>query len=67
MVPALPGCHSLGDSREAALTNVQDAIRLYVEDLEANGEPVPEESPPLEFVTVETDALRAPADRSRDP
>lgn len=29
-VPALPGCHSQGDSEKEALENVKDAIRLYL-------------------------------------
>jgi predicted RNase H-like HicB family nuclease len=42
-VPALPGCVTEGDTREEALTNARDAIRLFLEDLAANGEPIPEE------------------------
>jgi len=42
-VPALPGCTTEGSSREEALRNVQDAMRLYVEDLVSDGEPVPED------------------------
>lgn len=30
-VPSLPGCVSEGNSREEALMNVQEAIRLYLE------------------------------------
>lgn len=30
-VPALPGCISEGDSREEALTNIKEAIKLYLE------------------------------------
>ena len=37
-VPALPGCHSQGDTEKEALENIQDAIQLYLgmeaEDLE---------------------------------
>ncbi|MCU0293256.1 MAG: type II toxin-antitoxin system HicB family antitoxin [Thermoanaerobaculaceae bacterium] len=33
-VPALPGCVSEGDTHEEALTNIQEAIDLYVEDVE---------------------------------
>ena len=29
-VPALPGCWSEGDTEEAALANIQDAIREYL-------------------------------------
>jgi predicted RNase H-like HicB family nuclease len=35
-VPALPGCFSYGDTRDAALQNIREAIELYLEDLEAN-------------------------------
>lgn len=39
VVPALPGCISEGDTRDEALSNIQEAISLYVEpvddDLEA--------------------------------
>ena len=30
-VPALPGCHSQGDTVEEALENIQDAILTYLE------------------------------------
>jgi predicted RNase H-like HicB family nuclease len=33
-VPSLPGCVSQGETREQALENIQDAIRLYLEDLD---------------------------------
>lgn len=29
--PGLPGCHSQGADREEALTNISDAIRLWLE------------------------------------
>jgi predicted RNase H-like HicB family nuclease len=32
--PALPGCHSQGDTIEEALENIKDAIRGYVELLD---------------------------------
>jgi predicted RNase H-like HicB family nuclease len=34
LVPALPGCISEGDNREEALSNIQEAIRLYLEPVE---------------------------------
>jgi predicted RNase H-like HicB family nuclease len=34
LVPALPGCISEGDTREEALTNIEDAIRLYLEPVD---------------------------------
>lgn len=30
-VPALPGCHSQGDTEKEALKNIQDAIFTYLE------------------------------------
>ena len=40
-VPSLPGCVSQGGSRDEALTNVREAISLYIESLEERGEPIP--------------------------
>ena len=34
IVPALPGCISEGDTRDDALTNIQEAIQLYLEPVE---------------------------------
>jgi predicted RNase H-like HicB family nuclease len=34
-VPALPGCFSYGTTREEDLGNIEEAIELYLEDLEA--------------------------------
>jgi predicted RNase H-like HicB family nuclease len=34
-VPALPGCVSEGETREEALTNIREAIELYLEPSEA--------------------------------
>ena len=33
-VPGLPGCSSEGDSREDAMTNIREAIDLYLEPVE---------------------------------
>jgi predicted RNase H-like HicB family nuclease len=33
-VPSLPGCISEGDTVEGALTNIQEAIELYLEPVE---------------------------------
>jgi predicted RNase H-like HicB family nuclease len=34
IVPALPGCISEGDSRDEALSNIKEAIELYLESAE---------------------------------
>jgi predicted RNase H-like HicB family nuclease len=49
--PSLPGCHSQGDTRDEAIANIKEAITLYIEALEADGLPVPEET--REVVTVD--------------
>lgn len=41
--PALPGCHTQGESIEEATINIKDAIKLYLESLSAHQEPIPEE------------------------
>lgn len=33
-VPSLPGCISEGDTKEEALNNIQEAIKLYLEPIE---------------------------------
>jgi len=43
-VPALPGCISEGDTYDGALANIKEAIALYIESLQADGIPVPEEN-----------------------
>jgi predicted RNase H-like HicB family nuclease len=41
-VPSLPGCLSEGDTREEALTNIREAIQLYVEPVDDDTAPVGE-------------------------
>lgn len=47
-VPALPGCHTQGDSVEEAETNIREAIELYVETLLSRGEDIPREDGALQ-------------------
>jgi predicted RNase H-like HicB family nuclease len=42
--PSLPGCVSQGKTREEAVSNVKEAISVYVHALEEDGLPVPEET-----------------------
>ncbi len=39
--PSLPGCISQGKTRSEALTNIQDAIKGYIDSLKKHDEPVP--------------------------
>ena len=50
-VPALPGCVSYGASKEEALRNIREAIEAYLQDLEAEGEEIPQDQ--FEPVLVE--------------
>jgi antitoxin HicB len=40
-VPALPGCHTQGETREEALAMARDAIEGYLEVLATEGRPLP--------------------------
>jgi predicted RNase H-like HicB family nuclease len=42
-VPALPGCHTQGETLEETEWNVREAVALYLESLAAHGEAIPEE------------------------
>jgi len=44
-VPSLPGCVSQGETVDEALANIKEAIELYIEVLEEDGKPVPEDYP----------------------
>lgn len=52
-VPSLPGCITQGGTRKEAIENVKEAIELYLESLEAHGEPIP---PPITEEIVEVAA-----------
>ena len=43
-VPSLPGCVSQGETKEAALANVRDAIEGYLAVLNEDGLPIPPEN-----------------------
>lgn len=59
LVPALPGCHSQGETLEEAERNVKEAIALYLESLVAHGELIPEEG--KSFQSRVTISVPAPA------
>ena len=42
--PELQGCYSQGKTYEKALENINDAIKIHIEDRIANGEKIPEEN-----------------------
>lgn len=51
--PSLPGCHSQGESVEAAIAKIKEAIEVWIEDAIQHGEPVPEDTHQAEIVLVE--------------
>jgi predicted RNase H-like HicB family nuclease len=40
-VPSLPGCVSQGETTDEALSNIKEAIEIYLESFKARGIPVP--------------------------
>ncbi len=50
--PSLAGCISQGESRQAAIESIKEAIEAYVEALEDDGLPVPEETFEVSVVAV---------------
>ena len=51
-VPALPGCHTLGKTRQEAMANAKEAAEGCVESLLATGDPVPQEIHPPELAVL---------------
>ena len=43
-VPALPGCHSQGETLDEAENNIKEAVEIFLESLAAHREPIPEET-----------------------
>ncbi len=53
-VPALPGCLTCGDTRDEAIEMAKEAIALYLEELVAQGRPLPRDD--VEAVSLEVAA-----------
>jgi predicted RNase H-like HicB family nuclease len=51
-VPALPGCITQGRTKEEAIERAKEAIALYIESLQADGEPIPKETYPVEVIKL---------------
>lgn len=50
--PALPGCHTFGDTLESARSNMREAISLYIEHLTDTKTEIPQERGLESFETV---------------
>ncbi len=55
-VPALSGCVTQGETLEEAIAMAKDAIRLYIDTLIADGEPVPEEHEHPQAIVIDVAA-----------
>ena len=49
---AHPGCHTWGATYQEAVTNAEEALAVYVETLNAHGDPLPDEPEPDRSVTL---------------
>jgi len=49
VVPSLPGCITYGDDVDQALAMAREAIELYMEELVARGEHIPDDTDTLEY------------------
>lgn len=57
-VPALPGCNTFGATRDEALEHAREAVSLYLQELAAQGEAIPDDVTP-EVTAVEVEAVEA--------
>ena len=56
MVPALPGCITQGETIDEAIEMAKDAIRLHIEALVADGQPIPREDEHPQAITIDVAA-----------
>lgn len=49
LVPALPGCITHGENVDEAILMAEEAIELYIEELQARGEEIPDDNNTLEY------------------
>jgi antitoxin HicB len=54
-VPALPGCHTQGETLEEAEANAKEAIECYLLTLKDRGEDFPIEREPVKIITMGMD------------
>lgn len=54
-VPAVPGCVTEGDTLEEAIAMAREAIAGWLEAARQNGEPIPEETAPVQMIAIDVD------------
>ncbi|MBI4722226.1 MAG: type II toxin-antitoxin system HicB family antitoxin [Candidatus Stahlbacteria bacterium] len=52
IVPSLPGCITYGDTIKEAIKMAKEAIELYIESLQKQGEEIPTETKTLEYTVM---------------
>lgn len=50
--PDLPGCIATGATREEAEKNIHEAIRLHIEGLKEDNQPIPTSSSFAEYIAI---------------
>jgi predicted RNase H-like HicB family nuclease len=51
-VPDLPGCVAAGETREATLNLIREAIAFHLEGMRLHGESIPEPASTCEYIEV---------------
>lgn len=51
-VPELPGCIAVGETEQEVMMLIQEAIQLHLEDLQSEGQPIPQPVSKSTFVNV---------------
>lgn len=52
-VPDLPGCIAVGETKDEVASLIQDAIAFHIDDLKAQGQPVPSPHSSGELMSVD--------------
>lgn len=55
-LPDIPGCISLGDTREEVAKSIREALELYADELRRSGQSIPEKRSVADVVSVERKA-----------
>ena len=55
-VPALPGCITQGETLEQCIERAREAIAGYIESLQLDGLPIPEETERPQMLTIDVAA-----------
>jgi len=53
-VPDLPGCIAVGETKDEVASLIQDAIAFHIDDLKAQGQPVPSPHSSGELMSIDT-------------